>query len=269
MKIKKGDRVVVIAGKDKGREGTVILTDPEKQRVIVQGVSMIKKNTKVNYQGRRGAKEGGIVHQEALIHVSNVALIDPDTKKAARAGYRSTTARRRSGSPGQAVRTSDGCEQVEQGQRWQGRRKGGDPGAQPAATIGQGRVRWHVDRPSAAARAGAEAPPRLKERYQTEIAPALREEFGFANVMQVPTLTKIVVNMGVGEAAQGRQADRGRGQGPDADHRPEAGGRAGAQVDRPVQAQGGHADRRARDAARSADVGVLRPAAVARAAADP
>ncbi len=49
---------------------------------------MIKKNTKVNYQGRRGAKEGGIVHQEAVIHVSNVALIDPDTKKAARAGYR-------------------------------------------------------------------------------------------------------------------------------------------------------------------------------------
>ena len=88
MKIKKGDRVVVIAGKDIGREGTVIQTDPEKQRVLVQGVSMIKKNTKVNYQGRRGAKEGGIVHQEAFIHVSNVALIDPDTKKPARAGYR-------------------------------------------------------------------------------------------------------------------------------------------------------------------------------------
>jgi large subunit ribosomal protein L24 len=88
MKIKKGDRVVIIAGKDKGREGTVRVADPEKQRVLVEGVSMIKKNTKVNYQGRRGAKEGGIVHQEAFIHVSNVALIDPDTKKAARAGYR-------------------------------------------------------------------------------------------------------------------------------------------------------------------------------------
>jgi large subunit ribosomal protein L24 len=88
MKIKKGDRVVVIAGRDRGREGTVILADPVRQRVLVQGVSMIKKNTKVNYQGRRGAKEGGIVHQEALIHVSNVALIDPETKKAARAGYR-------------------------------------------------------------------------------------------------------------------------------------------------------------------------------------
>ena len=88
MKIKKGDRVVVIAGRDKGREGTVILADPARQRVLVQGVSMIKKNTKVNYQGRRGAKEGGIVTQEALIHVSNVALIDPETKKSARAGYR-------------------------------------------------------------------------------------------------------------------------------------------------------------------------------------
>jgi large subunit ribosomal protein L24 len=88
MKIKKGDRVVVIAGRDRGREGTVIHADPASHRVLVQGVSMIKKNTKVNYQGRRGAKEGGIVNQEALIHVSNVALVDPETKKPARAGYR-------------------------------------------------------------------------------------------------------------------------------------------------------------------------------------
>ena len=88
MKIKKGDHVIVIAGRDKGREGTVIQVDPEKQRVLVQGVSMIRKNTKVNYQGRRGAKEGGIVNQEAYIHVSNVALVDPDTKKPSRAGFR-------------------------------------------------------------------------------------------------------------------------------------------------------------------------------------
>ena len=89
MKIKKGDRVVVIAGKDKGREGTVIRSPiPTGSACLSQGVSMIKKNTKVNYQGRRGAKEGGIVHQEAFIHVSNVALIDPETKKPARAGYR-------------------------------------------------------------------------------------------------------------------------------------------------------------------------------------
>jgi len=88
MKIKKGDHVVVIAGKDVGREGTVILADPERQRVLVQGVNMVRKNKKVDYQGQRGAKEGGIVNTEAPIHVSNVQLIDPDTKKPARAGFR-------------------------------------------------------------------------------------------------------------------------------------------------------------------------------------
>ena len=88
MKIKKGDHVIVIAGRDRGREGTVVVAYPDKQRLIVHGVNMIKKNTKVDYQGRRGAKEGGIIHQEAPIHISNVQLIDPDTKKPARAGYR-------------------------------------------------------------------------------------------------------------------------------------------------------------------------------------
>src|SRR5689334_23857653 len=88
MKIKKGDDVVVIAGRDRGREGKVILVYPERQRVLVHGVNVIRKNKKVNFQGVRGAKEGGIVTQEAPIHVSNVALIDPDTKKPARAGYR-------------------------------------------------------------------------------------------------------------------------------------------------------------------------------------
>jgi large subunit ribosomal protein L24 len=90
MKIKKGDMVVVLAGRDRGREGKVIVAYPDRQRVLVEGVNIIRKNTKVNYQGRRGAKEGGIVTQEAPIHISNVALIDPDSKKAARAGYRIT-----------------------------------------------------------------------------------------------------------------------------------------------------------------------------------
>jgi large subunit ribosomal protein L24 len=88
MKIKKGDTVVVLAGRDRGREGKVIVAYPDRQRVLVQGVNIIRKNTKVNFQGARGAKEGGIVTQEAPIHVSNVALVDPDTKKPARAGYR-------------------------------------------------------------------------------------------------------------------------------------------------------------------------------------
>ena len=87
MKIKKGDHVIVVAGRDRGREGTVIASYPERQRVLVQGVNMVKKNTKVT-QGMRGNKEGGIVHQEAPIHVSNVQIVDPDTKKPARVGYR-------------------------------------------------------------------------------------------------------------------------------------------------------------------------------------
>jgi large subunit ribosomal protein L24 len=88
MKIKKGDTVVVLAGRDRGREGTVIAAYPDRQRVLVHGVNIIRKNTKVNFQGARGAKEGGIVTQEAPIHVSNVALVDPETKRPARAGDR-------------------------------------------------------------------------------------------------------------------------------------------------------------------------------------
>jgi large subunit ribosomal protein L5 len=82
--------------------------------------------------------------------------------------------------------------------------KGGSRPANPQATIGRGRVDVKLDIPMAAGGVALEeAPPaRLKERYVAEIAPALREEFGLANVMQIPTLTKIVVNMGVGEAAR-------------------------------------------------------------------
>ena len=87
MKIKKGDHVVVVAGRDRGRTGLVIAAYPATSKVLVEGVNMVKKNKKVTNQGVRGAKEGGIVTQEAPIHVSNVALIDPDTKKPARAGY--------------------------------------------------------------------------------------------------------------------------------------------------------------------------------------
>src|ERR1035438_994857 len=89
MKIKKGDRVVVTAGRDKGRSGLVIAAYPDRGKVLVQGVNVVKKNKKVTYQGQRGAKEGGITHEEAPIDVSNVQLADPDdSKKPVRVGYR-------------------------------------------------------------------------------------------------------------------------------------------------------------------------------------
>ena len=89
MKIRKGDHVIVVAGRDRGRSGLVIAAYPDRGKVLVQGVNVVKKNKKVSYQGQRGAKEGGITHEEALIDVSNVQLADPDdNKKAARVGYR-------------------------------------------------------------------------------------------------------------------------------------------------------------------------------------
>jgi large subunit ribosomal protein L24 len=89
MKIKKGDNVIVVAGRDRGRTGLVVAAYPDRGKVLVQGVNVVTKNKKVTYQGQRGAKEGGITHEEAPIDVSNVQLTDPDdNKKAARVGYR-------------------------------------------------------------------------------------------------------------------------------------------------------------------------------------
>jgi len=75
LNIKKGDTVRVIAGKDKGAEGKVIAVLSEQQRVIVEGVNRIKRHTKVVQQGGRAGTTGGIVTQEAAIHVSNVMLL--------------------------------------------------------------------------------------------------------------------------------------------------------------------------------------------------
>ena len=89
MKIKKGDNVIVVAGRDRGRTGLVVAAFPDRGKVLVQGVNVVKKNKKVSYQGQRWAKEGGITHEEAPIDVSNVQLVDPDdSKKPARVGYR-------------------------------------------------------------------------------------------------------------------------------------------------------------------------------------
>jgi large subunit ribosomal protein L24 len=86
MKIKKGDDVIVIAGKDKGATGKVISADPKRERVVVEGVNLVKRHTKETNQGPRGAKEGGIVTKEGAIHVSKVALVEDG--KPARVGYR-------------------------------------------------------------------------------------------------------------------------------------------------------------------------------------
>jgi large subunit ribosomal protein L24 len=86
MKIKKGDEVVVIAGKDRGVKGRVIAALPESDKVIVEGVNRVKKHNRVTTTAR-GAKAGGIETAEAAISASNVMVIDGDGK-ATRVGYR-------------------------------------------------------------------------------------------------------------------------------------------------------------------------------------
>lgn len=86
MKIKKNDRVRIIAGKDKGSEGKVIETYPNRDRVLVEGINRITKHTKIG-QSNRGSKTGGIVTQESAIHISNVMVLDADNQPT-RVGYR-------------------------------------------------------------------------------------------------------------------------------------------------------------------------------------
>ena len=84
MKIRKGDQVQVLSGKDRGARGEVIRAIPSEGRVVVRGVAMVKKAQKPNQMGQNG----GIIEKESAIDVSNVALIDPKTATPTRVGYR-------------------------------------------------------------------------------------------------------------------------------------------------------------------------------------
>jgi large subunit ribosomal protein L24 len=83
LKVKKGDKVVVITGRDKGKSGEILKVLREENRVIVQGVNLAQRHQKQSMN-----QEGGIVQKELTIHVSNVALIDPKTEKPTRVGYK-------------------------------------------------------------------------------------------------------------------------------------------------------------------------------------
>ena len=82
-KIKKGDKVVVITGSDKGRTGEVLKVLTDENRVIVQGVKMVKRHTRQSQ-----VSQGGIIEKEAAIHVSNVAHVDPKSDKPTRVGFK-------------------------------------------------------------------------------------------------------------------------------------------------------------------------------------
>jgi large subunit ribosomal protein L24 len=82
-KIKKGDKVIVLVGRDKGRTGEVIEMRPAESRALVRGVNLVKR-----HQKQTGAQEGGIISKEAPVHVSNLALADPKDGKPTRIGFK-------------------------------------------------------------------------------------------------------------------------------------------------------------------------------------
>ena len=83
LKVKKGDKVIVLTGRDKGRTGEVVKALPEQNKVVVQGINMVKRHTRASQ-----TSNGGVVEKEAAIHVSNVAHLDPKDNKATRVGFK-------------------------------------------------------------------------------------------------------------------------------------------------------------------------------------
>src|SRR5699024_7227469 len=83
MHVKTGDKVQVISGKDKGKQGTILAAYPKKDRVLVEGVNIVKKHAKPSQEN----PQGGILSQEATIHVSNVMPVDPKSGEPTRVGY--------------------------------------------------------------------------------------------------------------------------------------------------------------------------------------
>ena len=162
MRVHKGDTVLVISGKDKGAKGKVLEAYPTRDKVLVEGVNRIKKHTAVS-RNERGAQSGGIVTQEAA------------DSRVQRDGGR--------------LRRQADAHRVPQRRR--DRQEG--PHRQDQR---QGHLRMTT------AETTEKTLPRLKQRYREEIREALQKEFGFDNVMQIPGVVKVVVNMGVGDAAR-------------------------------------------------------------------
>ena len=209
--------MVVTTGKDAGKRGRVLQVVPEKNRLLVEGVNLIKRHTKPN-PGK------------------NIK------------GGRSCSARRRS-----TRATCSSCA----------------PSAGPRRASGTGCSPTAAGPRLPQVRGSGRQMSRLRERYVKDVVPALKKEFGYTNVMAIPKIQKVVVNMGLGEATANAKIidvatdELGRITGPEARRTPRE------EVDRAVQGARGHAGRRVGDAARRPDVRLPRSAGEHRAAARP
>ena len=195
MSIRKNDQVIVRAGKDRGKKGRVLSVVPDKNRVVVEGVNLIKRHTRPNPQKNI---KGGIVEREAPIHASNVML--------RRSGYERADAHRQQDAAGRHARAYRPQERRSGGQMSKTKPTGRHDGRGESQGPGEGPRRQAAkDAPTPPKATGKEAKPsviRLRDKYRADVVPALQKEFGYKNVMAVPKVTKVVVNMGLGEATQ-------------------------------------------------------------------
>ena len=172
MKVKKGDTVQILTGKDRGKRGRVIEARPSERRVIVENLNVAKRHTKprpIRDSSRMGGTQivpGGILDKPAPVPVSNVMVVCPVCGNPTRVGTRGE----------------------------------GSEGRDRARSRLQARGLRPGDRPVSAAPTAETYVPRLKERYESEIRPQLQEELGVSTPMDVPRVTKVTLNMGVGEA---------------------------------------------------------------------
>ena len=183
MKIKKGDTVQVSqAGKnggDRASRARSSRSTRETQRVLVEGVNRVTKHTKAG-QTARGTRTGGLVHTRPRSTSATWPWSTPTTRSRP------------------AVKTR--VETVE--------RDGRPKASAPASRCAPVRTCDDDDRDRSTTDHTTRWPPRLKARYQAEIKGALLEQFGYENVMQVPGVVKVVVNMGVGDAARDASSSR-------------------------------------------------------------
>ena len=170
MRIKKGDLVQVLAGKDRGKQGRVLEARPRERRVIVENLNLAKRHTKprpmrdTSRMGAAGIIPGGIIEKPMPLDVSNVMVVCPTCNQPTRVSV--------------TVKETKGEQRPRSG--LQARRL--RPGDRPLMAATEVIV------------------PRLRERFDTELKPALFDELGLDSVMRVPRVSKITLNMGVGDA---------------------------------------------------------------------
>ena len=171
MKVKKGDLVQMLTGKDRGKQGHVVDARPRELKVMVENLNLATRHQKpkpMRDASRMGGTQmtpGGRVEKPTLVPVGNVMVVCPTCKLPSRIGYK----------------TKESQGRDDQGARLQARRLW--PGArQIMATTTETYV------------------PRLKQSYNDELRPQLKDQLGLKSIMQVPRITKVTLNMGVGEA---------------------------------------------------------------------